>query len=179
MVVKKNNDRKIYSNNQAKQKNIVVAKFGKTIGLKGKLLVHSYFSKQSDILNFEKFTVNEKEDIIIYLEKKDKNIHAKIVNIETVEEAKSFTGKLIFLNKKYLPKLKPNQFYFSELEQMKVLINRKKVGYVKHVYSHGAGEYLEIKCSNSELLVPFNFDHIEKVNPQKKELHLSTKYYEI
>ena len=179
MVVKKNNDRKIYSNNQAKQKNIVVAKFGKTIGLKGKLLVHSYFSKQSDILNFEKFTVNEKEDIKIYLEKKDKNIHAKIVNIETVEEAKSFTGKLIFLDKKYLPKLKPNQFYFSELEQMKVLINRKKVGYVKHVYSHGAGEYLEIKCSNSELLVPFNFDHIEKVNPQKKELHLSTKYYEI
>ena len=179
MVVKKNNDRKIYSNNQAKQKNIVVAKFGKTIGLKGKLLVHSYFTKQTDILNFEKFTVNEKEDIMIQLEKKDKKIHAKIVNIETVEEAKIFTGKLIFLNKKYLPKLKPNQFYFSELEQMKVLIDKKKVGYVKHVYSHGAGEYLEIKCTKSELLVPFNFDHIEKVNRQKKELHLSTKYYEI
>ena len=179
MVVKKNNDRKIDSDKQAKQKNIVVAKFGKTIGLKGKLLVHSYFTKQTDILNFEKFTVNEKEDIMIQLEKKDKKIHAKIVNIETVEEAKIFTGKLIFLNKKYLPKLKPNQFYFSELEQMKVLIDKKKVGYVKHVYSHGAGEYLEIKCSKSELLVPFNFDHIEKVNRQKKELHLSTKYYEI
>ena len=179
MVVKKNNDRKIASDKQTKQKKIVVAKFGKTIGLKGKLLVHSYFTKQTDILNFEKFTVNEKEDIMIQLEKKDKKIHAKIVNIETVEEAKIFTGKLIFLNKKYLPKLKPNQFYFSELEQMKVLIDKKKVGYVKHVYSHGAGEYLEIKCSKSELLVPFNFDHIEKVNRQKKELHLSTKYYEI
>ena len=179
MVVKKNNDRKIDPNKQAKQKNIVVAKFGKTIGLKGKLLVHSYFTKQSDIINFEKFTVNEKEDITIQLEKKDKKIHAKIVDIDTVEEAKNFTGKLIFLNKKYLPKLKPNQFYFSELEQMRVLIDRKKIGYVKHVYSHGAGEYLEIKCTNSELLVPFNFDHIEKVNPKKKELHLSTKYYEI
>ena len=179
MVVKKNNDRKIASDKQTKQKKIVVAKFGKTIGLKGKLLVHSYFTKQTDILNFEKFTVNEKEDIMIQLEKKDKKIHAKIVNIETVEEAKIFTGQLILLNKKYLPKLKPNQFYFSELEQMKVLIDKKKVGYVKHVYSHGAGEYLEIKCTNSELLVPFNFDHIERVNPQKKELHLSTKYYEI
>ena len=48
-----------------------------------------------------------------------------------------------------------------------VLIDRKKVGYVKHVYSHGAGEYLEIKCNNDELLVPFNFDHIEKINLQR------------
>ena len=177
--MKKNNGKKLDFNKQAKQKNIVVAKFGKTIGLKGKLLVHSYFTKQSDILNFEKFTVYEEQDILIQLEKKDKKIHAKITNIETVEEAKKFTGKLILLNKKYLPKLKQNQFYFSELEQMKVLIDRKKVGYVKHVFSHGAGEYLEIKCNNGELLVPFNFDHIERINSQKKELHLSAKYYEI
>ena len=108
--MKKNNGKKLDFNKQAKQKNIVVAKFGKTIGLKGKLLVHSYFTKQSDILNFEKFTVYEEQDILIQLEKKDKKIHAKITNIETVEEAKKFTGKLILLNKKYLPKLKKNKF---------------------------------------------------------------------
>ena len=166
-------------NKQAKQENIIVAKFGKTIGLRGKLLIHSFLSTQSDILNFDKFSVNDKEDVLIQLEKKGKKIYAKLANIETVEEAKFFTGKLIFLNKKYLPKLKPNQFYFSELEQMNVLIDKKKVGYVKHVYNHGAGEYLEIKCDNDELLVPFNFDHIEEIIPQKKELHLSKKYYEI
>ena len=177
--MKKNNDKKQDINKQVKQKNIVVAKFGKTIGLKGKLLIHSYFSKQSDILKFKKFSLNQEEDISIQLEKKDKKILAKITNIETVEDAKFFTGKLISLNKKYLPKLKPNQFYFSELEQMKVLLDKKKVGYVKHVYNHGAGEYLEIKLDNDELLVPFNFDHIEKINSKKKELHLSTKYYEI
>ena len=176
--MKKNNDKKLDINKQVKQKSIVVAKFGKTIGLEGKILIHSYFTTQSDILNFDKFSIDQKEDILIQLEKKNKKIYTK-VTIETVEEAKTFVGKLIFLNKKYLPKLKPNQFYFSELEHRKVLIDRKKVGYVKHVYSHGAGEYLEIKCNNDELLVPFNFDHIEKINLQKKELYLSTKYYEI
>ena len=75
MVVNKNNDKKLEIDKQAKQKNIVVAKFGKTIGLKGKLLVHSYFTTQSDILNFEKFTVDEKEDILVKLEKKDKKMH--------------------------------------------------------------------------------------------------------
>ena len=34
MVVNKNNDKKLEIDKQAKQKNIVVAKFGKTIGLK-------------------------------------------------------------------------------------------------------------------------------------------------
>jgi len=125
----------------------------------------------------EKTMMQKIKDRIV--EKYQKNTNARIINIETIEEAKSFTGKLILLDKKYLPKLKPNQFYFSELEQMEVLINKKKIGYVKHVYFHGAGEYLEIKCNNGELLVPFNFDHIEKINPQKKELHLSVKYYEI
>ena len=179
IMVKKNNDKRQAINKKAKQKSIVVAKFGKTFGLEGKLLIHSYFTSQLDILNFDKFSVDQKEEILIQLEKKNKKIYAKIANIETVEEAKVFTGKLIFLNKKYLPKLKPNQFYFSELEQMNVLIDKKKVGYVKHVYNHGAGEYLEIKCENDELLVPFNFDHIEKINPKKKELYLSKKYYEI
>ena len=179
IVVKKNNDKKLDIDKQVKQKSIVVAKFGKTIGLEGKILIHSYFTTQSDILNFDKFSVDQKEDVLIQLEKKNRKIYAKVTNIETVEEAKVFTGKLIFLNKKYLPKLKPNQFYFSELEQMKVLIDKKKVGYVKHVYNHGAGEYLEIKCDNDELLVPFNFDHIEKIIPKKKELYLSKKYYEI
>ena len=83
MVVNKNNDKKIKTDKQAKQINIVVAKFGKTIGLNGKLLVHSYFTIQSDILNFEKFTIDEKDDILVKLEKKDKKILAKIVNINS------------------------------------------------------------------------------------------------
>ena len=79
MVVKKNNDKKLEIDKQAKQKNIVVAKFGKTVGLKGKLLVYSYFTKQSDILNFEKFTIDEKENILVKLEKKDKKSRSKIL----------------------------------------------------------------------------------------------------
>ena len=69
-MVKKNNDKKQDINKQAKQKNIVVAKFGKTIGLEGKLLIHSFFTTQSDILNFDKFNVDQKENILIQLEKK-------------------------------------------------------------------------------------------------------------
>ena len=61
---------------------------------------------------------------------------------------------------------------------MKVLINNKIVGHVLNVYSHGAGEYLEIKCKKKELLVPFNFDHILDINLEKKQILLNENYYE-
>ena len=50
-MVKKNNDKRQAIKKNAKQKSIVVAKFGKTFGLEGKLLIHSYFTSQLDILN--------------------------------------------------------------------------------------------------------------------------------
>ena len=62
---------------------------------------------------------------------------------------------------------------------MNVLIDKKKLVTLNMLYTHGAGEYIEIKYKHGELIVPFNFDHNEKINPQKKELHLNEKYYEI
>ena len=50
---------------------------------------------------------------------------------------------------------------------------------VKKVLNHGAGDYLEITFNNKEILVPFNFDHILKIDVLKNELHLNTDYYEI
>ena len=76
-MVKKNNDKRQATNKKAKQKSIVVAKFGKTFGLEGKLLIHSYFTSQLDILNFHKFSVDQKEEILIQLEKKIKKYMQK------------------------------------------------------------------------------------------------------
>ena len=96
-----------------------------------------------------------------------------------MEDTKRFTDKLIYIEKKKLPKLKKNQFYFNELEKMKVLVDKQIVGFVNNVHSHGAGEYLEIKCKKKELLVPFNFDHILKIKKEKKEIYLNKDYYEV
>tara|TARA_B100000287_G_C20646700_1_gene785389 strand:+ start:463 stop:810 length:348 start_codon:yes stop_codon:yes gene_type:complete len=109
----------------------------------------------------------------------NKMISAKINGVETVEEAKKYVGEYIFIKRENLPKLSQDQFYFKDLENMKVLINNKIVGHVLNVYSHGAGEYLEIKCKKKELLVPFNFDHILDINLEKKQILLNENYYEI
>ena len=62
---------------------------------------------------------------------------------------------------------------------MTVFVKNTNIGYVKKVNSHGAGEYLEISNKNSELLVPFNFDHILEVDTENNKIYLNPNYYEI
>ena len=108
----------------------------------------------------------------IQISQKQNNFYARIKNILSPEDAKKYTGKLIFIKEQDLPKLK-KQFYFNQLERMTVFIQNTNIGYVKKVNSHGAGEYLEISNKNSELLVPFNFDHILEVDTENNNLSKS------
>ena len=115
----------------------------------------------------------------IQISQKHNNFYARIKNIFSPEDGKKYTGKLIFIKEQDLPKLEKKQFYFNQLERMTVFVKNTNIGYVKKVNSHGAGEYLEISNKNSELLVPFNFDHILEVDIEKNKIHLNPNYYEI
>ena len=136
-------------------------------------------STKKNILKHSTFFLSNNETIKLNIREKNNKFVSTIENISNVDEVKKFTGKLIYLEKKSFPNLRKNQYYFNDLEQMNVYIDKKRTGKVKKVLNHGAGDYLEITFNKKEILVPFNFDHILKVDVQKKELHLSTDYYEI
>ena len=67
--------------------------------------------------------------------------------INTPEEAKEFVGKYIYINKENLPNLDKDEFYYNDLENLEVYLKKKKIGKVKQIQNHGAGDYLEIICS--------------------------------
>ena len=157
---------------------IVVAKFGKTFGLKGEIIIQSFFENKFDIFNYKNFFLENQSQIFLSIKKSNKNILGQIEKIETVGEVKKYVGKLIYIEKNRLPKLKKGQFYYNDLENIKVLLNKTKFGYVKKINNHGAGDYLEIKTNNNEILVPFNNHHVLKVDLKNKILHLNPIYYE-
>ena len=95
------------------------------------------------------------------------------------EEAKEFEGKYIYINKENLPNLDKNEFYYNDLENLEVYLKKKKIGKVKQIQNHGAGDYLEIKCSKEEVLVPFNFDHILTIDIKEKKMTLNHDYYDL
>ncbi len=157
---------------------VVVAKFGKTLGLVGDIYVQSFFSKKLDVLKYTNFFLENGKIISVSFKQVNNKIVGKVRGINTIDEVKNYTGKLILLKKTELPKLKPNQFYFEELINMNVFLKEKKIGVIRNVLNHGAGDYFEIKVEKSEIVVPFNKEHVLKINKKAKIVLLNPLYYE-
>ena len=158
---------------------IVVGKFGKTYGVNGEIIIHSYLTVKKVILNYKNFYVDGKEKIIASFVVKSNKILCKINSVSNPEEAKKYSGRMIFIDRIELPKLNKKKFYYNDLIHMKAYIKKKQVGVVTNVKNHGAGDYLEILDKKKEILVPFNDDHIEEIDIKKKVLFLNPSYYEI
>ncbi len=143
------------------------------------MIFHSYLTVKKDILNYKNLYVDGNEKIITSFLVKSNKILCKINSVNNPEEAQKYSGKTVCIDRVELPKLDKKKFYYNDLVQMKAYINKKQVGVVRNVKNHGAGDYLEILDKNKEILVPFNDDHIEEIDIEKKVLFLNPSYYEI
>ena len=86
---------------------------------------------------------------------------------------------LIFWSLGRIRKLrKKNEFYYNDLEALDVFVKHKKIGQVITLNNHGAGDYLEIAGPKKEILVPYNFDHIMKIDIKEKKIFLNPDYYD-
>lgn len=157
---------------------VVVAKFGKTFGLVGKIYVQSFFSEKLDIFKYSNFFLKNGEIISISFEQANNKIIGKVRGVDNIDRAKIYTGKLILLKKAELPKLKHNQFYYEELVNMSVFLKQKKIGVIRNVLNHGAGDYFEIRLNKFEIVVPFNKEHVLEINKKEKTISLNPLYYE-
>ena len=61
---------------------------------------------------------------------------------------------------------------------LNVFIENKKIGKIISLNNHGAGDYLEISVGKKEILVPYNFDHILRIDIKKKKIFLNPDYYD-
>ena len=158
---------------------IIIGQFGRTIGLKGQLRIESFLSKKSDILNFQHFFLEGKTPIAIQIKQSSNLFTATIKGVNNSDEAQKLVKKFLLIEKESLPKLDEKKFYYHELEKMSVFVSKKNIGKVYQVSNHGAGDYLDIRGTKLEILVPFNFDHVLDVNLKKRSIFLNPEYYEI
>ena len=148
---------------------ITIAKFGKPFGIKGLINIHSFFSNKFDILNHKEFFLENDEKVDLTIKINSNKIVGYIQSVDSLDCIKKYTNKLIYIEKDKLPKLKGNHYYYNDLENMDVYIDKKMIGKVKKVNNHGAGDYLEIQAFSEEILVPVNKHHVLEVNLIKKK----------
>ena len=125
-----------------------------------------YFLGNSLLKTKIKFLKNSKKSIWI----------ASIAETKNKELAEGLKGQLIFLEKKFLPKLMANEFYYEDLKGLQIKIDGSiQKGIVKDVFNFGSGDVLEVSLDDKEatIYIPFDRDNVGRIDLSNREILLT------
>ena len=142
---------------------LLIAKIGKTRGLKGEFFLRSFAQNPETLFSFKKFyalSTSAMEEVHFeFMRASNSNIVAKLKSINEIDEIKAYGQRDIFVLKSELPKLDDNEAYWFELEGMLVTnLEGQHLGHIQGVNNFGASDVLEIKPLNKKIkniLIPF------------------------
>ena len=101
---------------------------------------------------------------------------ASIAETNNKEQAEDLKGQLIFLEKRCLPKLLANEFYYEDLKGLQIKIDGSiQKGIVKDVFNFGSGDVLEVSLDDKEatIYIPFDRDNVGRIDLNNKEILLT------
>jgi len=141
-------------------KKILIGKFGRPFGVIGWLKINSFTNPIANILNFNHWFIQLnhewRELYVESIKTHGKGIVAKLQNCDNPETAKSYTNIDIYIEKNLLPTLAKNEYYWTDLEGLKV-VNTKNIefGIVDHLIATGANDVIIVKNKDQERLIPY------------------------
>ncbi len=90
---------------------------------------------------------------------------ARIAGVEDKDQADALKGISLYADRKRLPRLPDDEFYHAALSGLEVRdTGGKRLGPVRAVHNHGAGDLLEVSGAGTDLLVPFTLAVIPTVD---------------
>ena len=142
---------------------ILIAKIGKTRGLKGEFFLRSFAQTPATLFSFKKFfalSSSAMEEVHFeYMKESNANIIAKLKTFDDVDEISEFGQKDIYILKSELPELETNEAYWFELVGMNVInLEGQHLGRVDEVNNYGANDILVVKPMKKQIkniLIPF------------------------
>ena len=76
--------------------------------------------------------------------------HRPASRAKTRDAAQALKGLNLFIPRSRLPELQDEEFYVEDLKGLSVFENNQKIGFVKSVRDHGAGDLVEIEFLNKK-----------------------------
>ena len=136
----------------------------KVHGKSGEIIVKPDVDDPNEYINLESMFIqlNKKDSALVpfFIDSvqvlNNGTLRIKIEDVNSIEEAKPFIGKQVYLPLDTLPKLSGNKFYFHEVTDFRVIdMNLGEIGRVKRVLDYPRQAILEIiNTDNREILVP-------------------------
>ncbi len=152
---------------------LLIGKISAAFGIKGWIKILSHTHPKSRIKLYTPWYVCKSsiyESLKIRkIQMHSKNLIAQIDGTHNRNEAEKLLGLGIYIKKSQLPKLADNNYYWYELEGMRVYnVLHVELGVVDYLLSVSVHDVLVIKNKEKEYLVPFIKPYLKKVNVQKR-----------
>ena len=161
---------------------IIVGKIGAPYGVKGWVKINSFTQVTTDIFGYAPWQLNgngcnNQEIKIDQWRQQGKNLVAKLVGIETRDDAEQIKNAEISVPTSVLPEL-DDDFYWKDLIGMQVVTDKGyDLGTVKDMFETGANDVMLVKAKNNdafgqkERLLPFLHDQVVlNVDKQAKSI---------
>jgi len=155
---------------------VVIGRFGKSFGVLGWIKVISFATPKENILKFKPLLMQKngswEEFCFKNSRKHADNIIVKLPGCGSPEEASRFTNVEIGIWRKQLPKLKDNEYYWSDLVGLEV-INKESInlGVVKDLMATGSNDVL-IVIGKDRILIPYLSNVVLKVDLASKIINV-------
>jgi 16S rRNA processing protein RimM len=158
----------------------VMGKVTSVYGVKGWVKVFSYTQPKENICEYKQWQLQDASNKLISVDVLDCKAHgnglvAQLKGVQDREQAKAYCGMLVSVPSEKLPDLPEGEFYWSQLQGLKVYaLNHQTegqkpvlLGTVDHLIETGSNDVLVVrKCKDSvdgrERLVPYLPDQVVK-----------------
>ena len=138
---------------------ICVAKFGAAHGVRGEIRIWPFTEEPLGVTSYGPLETQDgarRFEIISARAQKD-HLVARVKGVETREAAELLNGLDLYVARDKLPATETDEFYHADLIGLEVVdTGGARLGRVKAVLNHGAGDLLEIAGAGGDgLLLPF------------------------
>ena len=158
---------------------ITAGKVLNSFGLNGQVKIDVYLEDLKLLKTVKVFLLGDsllKRKINFLKNTKNSTWIADVVDVKIKEQADQLKGQFIFLEKKYLPSLMTNEFYYEDLKGLKVKIDGgPQKGFVHDVFNFGSGEVLEVSLDDSDATryIPFDKDNVSEIDLANRTIILT------
>ena len=158
------------------EKFVLLGKIVGVHGVRGELKLESYTEPRMRIFGYQPWLLRsasgEKQITGCRGRAQGKGLVAELPGITDRDAAMMLVGEEIWVARSALPAAKPGEYYWSDLEGLKVVtIEGVSLGKVSHLVATGANDVLVVKDGKRERLIPFLVDRfVTEVDLQSARL---------
>lgn len=160
----------VMPNSSLKSSLVIVGRLGRPHGIKGWQRVVSFTDPIENLFNYPSWLLGQDQEFTQSIDYEQwlfqgANLLVKLPGCDTPEQAQTYNNLNIAVPRDSLPKLAEHDYYWTDLEGLRVICNsdQTELGRIDQLFATGSNDVMVVK-GDKERLIPFIKSVIVEVN---------------